>query len=148
MEIVHTNLSGPTKTREFYGERYFMILVDDFTRMMWVAFLKDKFKAFDKFKVFNNRVENEYGFKIKCLRSNRGGEFNLNEFNILCEVNVIKKQLSGVKTLEMNAIAKRRNISIIEVVRAPMMFENNFSNTFWRDAIKTIVYIMNKIKIR
>ena len=43
----------------FYGERYFMILVDDFTRIMWVAFLKEKFEAFEKFKIFKNRVENE-----------------------------------------------------------------------------------------
>ena len=39
---LHTNLSGPTKTKGFYGERYFMILVEDFSGMMWVAFLKEK----------------------------------------------------------------------------------------------------------
>ena len=42
LEIVQTNLSGPIKIRGFYGERYFMILVDDFTKVMWVAFLKEK----------------------------------------------------------------------------------------------------------
>ena len=50
-----------------------MILVDDFSRMMWVSFLKEKSKAFDKFKIFKNRVENEYDMKIECLRSYRGG---------------------------------------------------------------------------
>lgn len=35
LEIVHIDLSGPTKTTRFYGERYFMIIVDDFTMMMW-----------------------------------------------------------------------------------------------------------------
>ena len=73
MEIVHIDLSGPTKTRGFYDERYFMILVDDFSRMMWVTFLKEKSKAFEKFKIFKNRVENESSTKIKCLRSIRGG---------------------------------------------------------------------------
>ena len=34
LEIVHTDLSGPTKTKEFYGKRYFMIIVYDFSRMM------------------------------------------------------------------------------------------------------------------
>ena len=73
LEIVHTNLSGPTRTRGFYGERYFMILVDDFTKMMWIAFLKEKYEAFDKFKIIMNKVENESRMKIKCLRSDRGG---------------------------------------------------------------------------
>ena len=58
LEIVHTDMSGPSRTRGFYGEMYFMIFVDDFTRMMWVAFLKDKFEAFEKFRIFKKRVEN------------------------------------------------------------------------------------------
>ena len=41
--------------------------------MMWVAFVKEKSKAFEKFKIFKNRVDNEFGVKIKCLRSNKGG---------------------------------------------------------------------------
>ena len=59
LEIVYIDLSGPMKTKGFYGERYFMILVDDISRMIWFAFLKEKYKAFDKFKIFKNRVENE-----------------------------------------------------------------------------------------
>ena len=73
MEIVHIDLNSPTKTKGFYGEIYFMILVDNFSRMVWVAFLKEKYEAFDKFKIFKNRVENEFGMKIKCLGSDRGG---------------------------------------------------------------------------
>ena len=52
-----------------------MILFDYFTRMMWVAFNKEKYEAFEKFKIFKNRFENEYGVKVKNLRSDREGEF-------------------------------------------------------------------------
>ena len=45
-----------------------MIFVDDFTRIMSLSFLKEKSKAFEKFKIFNNKVENEFGLKIKSLR--------------------------------------------------------------------------------
>ena len=75
LEIIYIDLSARTKTKGFYGERYFMILVDDFSRMMWVPFLKEKSKAFDKFKIFENRVENESSMKIKCLRPFIGGTF-------------------------------------------------------------------------
>ena len=134
LEIVHTNLSGPTKTRGFYGERYFMIFVDDFTRMMWVVFLKENFEAFEKFKLFKNRVENESGVKINWLRSNGGREFTSNEFTILCQVNDIKRQLSAPKTLEQNGIVERRKKCVIEASRATM-FENDVSKTFWREAV-------------
>ena len=56
LEISHSDLNSPTKTKGFYGERYFMILVDDFSRMMWVVFLKEKYDAFDKFKILKNIV--------------------------------------------------------------------------------------------
>ena len=98
LELVHTDLSGPTRTRDFYGERYFMTFVDDFTRMMWVNFLKEKLAASVKFKIFKNKVENESRIKIKGLRSDRGGEFTSREFNIYCEEHGIKRQLSSPHT--------------------------------------------------
>ena len=52
-----------------------MLLIDDYTRMTWVTFLKEKIEAFEKFKDFKALVENETNLKIKCLRSDRGGEF-------------------------------------------------------------------------
>ena len=68
-----------------------MILVDDFYGMMCLGFLKEKSKAFEKFKIFKNKVENESRFKIESLRSNRGGEFTSREFNIYYEENGIKR---------------------------------------------------------
>ena len=85
MEIIHIDLSGPARTRESYGERYFMIFVDNFIRMMQETFLKEKFQAFQKFKIFKNRVENESSVKINFLRLDRGGEFISREFNMFCE---------------------------------------------------------------
>ena len=35
------------------------------------------------FKWYLDRVEKEIGKSMKCLKSNRGGEFILDEFNIL-----------------------------------------------------------------
>lgn len=43
-------------------------------------------------------VENEMNLKIKCLRSNRGGEFTLNDFYIFCEDYGIKRHFSAPRT--------------------------------------------------
>ena len=82
--------------------------------MMLVVFLKEKYKAFEKFKIFKNRVENEPGVKIKCLRSDRGREFTSREFKIFCEENGIKRKPSAHRTLEKNGIANIRNKYIVE----------------------------------
>ena len=73
------------------GERYFILLIDYFTRMIWVTFLKENLKYFDKFKRFKELVENEIGLKIKCLQSNNGGEFMEDEFNKFCEEHRIQR---------------------------------------------------------
>ena len=50
LEIIHTDLCGTTKTKSIQGDHYFMLLIDDYTRMAWVAFLKEKSESFEKFK--------------------------------------------------------------------------------------------------
>jgi hypothetical protein len=52
-----------------------MLLVDDYTSMTTLFFLRKKSEAFDNFKVYKEMVENEMESKIKCLRSNNGSEF-------------------------------------------------------------------------
>jgi len=52
-----------------------MLFIDDFTRMAWVCFLKEKLEALNKFKAFKTLVENEKETKIKCPRLDNGGEF-------------------------------------------------------------------------
>jgi hypothetical protein len=48
---VHIDLVGPTTTKGLKGERYFMLLVDDYTRMPAIFFLKNKSEAFENFKM-------------------------------------------------------------------------------------------------
>ena len=67
-----------------------MLLIDDYTRMNWVKFLKEKSEAFEKFKIFKAMVENVTNQKIKCLRLDNGGDFTSNDFDEFCEKHGIK----------------------------------------------------------
>jgi len=52
-----------------------MLMIDDYTRMIVVSFLKKKSEAFECFKIYKELVENETNLKTKCLRLDNGGEF-------------------------------------------------------------------------
>ena len=67
---------------------------------MWVSFLKEKLEAFEKLRIFSNKVENESRVKIKSLRSDRGGEFTPKEFNIYYKEHGIRRQLSSLHSSE------------------------------------------------
>ena len=91
-----------------------MFFIDDYTRMTWVTFLKKKSEAFEKFKIFKEMVENETHVKIKCLRSDNGGEFNSNEFNEFCKTHGIKRQFSVANTPQQNDVVERKNRTVQE----------------------------------
>ena len=57
-----------------------MLFVDDYSRMMTIMFLKKKSNAFQMFKWYLARVKKETRKILKCLRSDRGGEFTSRDF--------------------------------------------------------------------
>ena len=46
LEIVHIDLCGPMREKGLEGYLYFMLHIDDYTRMTWVFFLKKKIRSF------------------------------------------------------------------------------------------------------
>jgi hypothetical protein len=147
LELVHTDLCGPTRTKSLQGESYFMLFIDDFTRMGWVCFLKEKSEALNKFKSFKTLVENEKETKIKCLRSDNGGEFTSKEFDLFCETHGIKRQFSAARTPQQNGIAERRNRTVQEAART-MLNEAKLSDGYWREVVSTTIYILNRGQLR
>ena len=57
MEFVHTDLCGPTRTKGLDVELYFMLMIDYYTRMIVVSFLKKTSEAFKCFKKYKELVE-------------------------------------------------------------------------------------------
>jgi hypothetical protein len=75
LELVHTDVCGPMSTTARGGFQYFITFTDDFSRYGYVYLMKHKSKTFEKFKEFQNEVENQCGKKIKALRYDCGGEY-------------------------------------------------------------------------
>jgi len=98
LEFIHTNLCGPTRKKSPCGEEYYILFIDDLSRMYWICLRKHKDEAFEKFKVFIALVENELDLKIKCLRFDPRGEFISDEFFEFCEQHGIKRQISIART--------------------------------------------------
>ena len=54
LEGIHTNVWGPTKTRSLARRSYYVTFIDDYSRKVWVDFMKAKSEVFDHFKRFKN----------------------------------------------------------------------------------------------
>ncbi|GJT32633.1 retrovirus-related pol polyprotein from transposon TNT 1-94 [Tanacetum coccineum] len=80
LEIVHSDVCGPMSTKSWSGNKYFVLFIDDYTRMCWVYFLSSKASVFSIFKSFKKLVEVQSGNTLRILRTDNGGEYTSNEF--------------------------------------------------------------------
>ncbi|GJT80867.1 retrovirus-related pol polyprotein from transposon TNT 1-94 [Tanacetum coccineum] len=98
LELLHMDLFGPSAVRSYGGNRYTLVIVDDYSR----------------------------------------------EF---CNANGITHNFSASRTPQSNGIVERKNRTLQEMSRT-MLNEQSLPQKFWRNAVDTSTYILNKILIR
>ena len=64
LELVHGDLCGPVSLATHGGRRYFLLLVDNATRYMWVVLLDFKAIVVDAIKCHQAATEKECGHKL------------------------------------------------------------------------------------
>src|ERR1700722_1953339 len=105
-----------------------MLIIDDYSRLTWVAFLKEKAEAFEKFKIFKALTETQTGKRLKVVRSDRGGEFMSRDFKEFYDDHGIKREYTIPRTLQQNVV-ERQNKTVQEMARS-MMNEKNIGKTY------------------
>ncbi|KAM1503465.1 hypothetical protein ACFX15_027859 [Malus domestica] len=143
LELIHTDICGPMQIASNAGNKYFILFTDDCTRMTWVYFLRYKSEALEYFKRFKAMTELQCGYKIKYLRSDRGGEFLSSEFSNYCNVSGIQRQLTMSYTPQQNGVSERKNRTVVEMAKS-MLHEKGMSYQFWAEAVHTAVYLLNR----
>jgi transposase InsO family protein len=143
-ELLHMDLFGPTTYTSIGGNKYRFMIVDDFTRYTWVAFLGDKSDVFDIYKKFIKRVQNEFETTIKKVRSDNGSEFKNTRVDELCDEYSIRHQFSAKYTPQSNRLVERKNRTLINMTRS-MLSEYNVSHSFWAEAINMACFYSNRL---
>ena len=154
LELIHTDICGPFPTPSWNGQQYFITFIDDYSRYGYLYLIHEKSQALDVFKTFKAEVENQLGKTIKQVRSDRGGEYYgrydgsgeqrpgpfakfLSEYGIIPQYT-----MPGSPT--MNGVAERRNRTLKDMVRS-MISHTTLPDSLWGEALKTAVYILNRV---
>jgi transposase InsO family protein len=77
---VHGDLCGLVTPATPGGRRYFLLLVDDLSRYMWVVVLGSKAEAVNTIRCAQATADAECGRKLHVLHTDNGGEFTVAEF--------------------------------------------------------------------
>jgi transposase InsO family protein len=118
LELVHGDLCGPISPVMSRGNKYFLLLVDDLSRYMWVVVIPSKDRAAAAIKEIKAQAEGESGLKLKALRIDRGGEFITTEFTIYCAAEGVNHQHTVPYNPQQNGVIKHRNGTVVATARS------------------------------
>src|SRR4030043_238255 len=147
LEWLHIDLFGPVSTASINKKKYGLVIVDDYSRWIWVKLLRTKEEAYEVFRNFCTQVQSEKELKILKVRSDHGGEFENEPFEKFCEEHGFVHEFSSPRTPQQNGVVERKNRSLQEMART-MIHETKMASYFWAEAVNTACYVQNRIYIR
>ena len=139
---VHSDLWGPAPVETISRKKYYISFTDDHSRYTNVYFLLTKDKAFNFYQAYEAWLSTQHNTRIKCLRSDRGGEYLSTEFSDHLKKAGTVRRLTVHDTPEHNGVAEHLNRTILEKVRA-MLHESGLPKFLWAEATAHAVYLKN-----
>ncbi|KAJ0872693.1 putative RNA-directed DNA polymerase [Helianthus annuus] len=142
-ELVHLDVWGPYRVASREGHKYFLTIVDDYSRAVWVCLMKDKTEVFVNIRHFVNILKTQFKQTVKCFRSDNGSEFVNNQMSQFCSQLGIVHQTSCAYTPQQNGIVERKHRHLLNVTRA-LLFQSNLPVRFWHECVLTAAYLINR----
>ena len=144
-DMIHTDLWGPYRRASLCNSYYFLTIVDDFSRGVWVYLLRDKTQVRETLMNFMALISRQFDKNVKVVRSDNGTEFT-------CLTSEFKRQgiihqTSCVGTPQQNGRVERKHRHILNVARA-LLFQSSLSSKFWGESVLTAAHLINRTPSR
>jgi hypothetical protein len=95
-------------------------------------------------KGFLRQAQNEFGLRIRKIRSDNKTEFKNSQIEGFLEEEGIKHEFSSPYTSQQNGVVERKNKTLLDMVRT-MLDEYKTLDRFWVEAINTACYSINRL---
>ncbi|GJT19305.1 retrovirus-related pol polyprotein from transposon TNT 1-94 [Tanacetum coccineum] len=142
--LIHTDLCDFKATPSRGGKNYYITFIDDCSKFCYVYLINTKDEALNMFKTYKAEVENQLDKKIKILRSDRGGEYESNDFSEFCSTFGIVHQTTAPYTPQQNGVAERKNRTLKNMINS-MLITSGAPHSLWGEACLAANTILNKI---
>ncbi|CAI7818451.1 unnamed protein product, partial [Closterium sp. NIES-54] len=127
LQTLHMDVWGPARVRGQGHERYFLLVVDDYSRYTTVFPLRSKGDVtevlIDWIRATRLQLRRSFGsdFPVLRLHSDRGGEFSSGLLRAYCCARGIRQTFMLPDSPQQNGIAERRIGMVMDVARTSMM---------------------------
>jgi Reverse transcriptase (RNA-dependent DNA polymerase)/gag-polypeptide of LTR copia-type/GAG-pre-integrase domain len=140
LEVVHTDLWGPSPVASVQGHRYYIHFIDEFSRFSWLYPCVCKSDVKTIFAQFKVKVENLLSCSIKTLQCDGGAEFK----PLMTQYPEISFQLSCPYTQEQNGMAERKHRHVVELGLANLIHAD-IPLKFWDTIFQSVTFVINRL---
>ena len=145
--LIHTDVWGPSLKPSMHGYRWYVIFVDDYTRMTWLYLLKHKDEVFNIFQSFYTMICTQYSTKPRVLRSDNGSDYVNAWFREFFHHHGMIRETSCPQTPQQNGVVEWKNRHILETARA-LLIGANMPKQYWANAVMTTIYVICRMPSR
>ncbi|CAI7923447.1 unnamed protein product, partial [Closterium sp. NIES-53] len=148
LQTLHMDVWGPARVRGQGHERYFLLVVDDYSRYTTVFPLRSKGDVtevlIDWIRAACLQLRRSFGsdFPVLRLHSDRGGEFSSGLLRAYCRARGIRQTFTLPDSPQQNGIAERRIGMVMDVARTSMMHAAA-PHFLWPFAVRYAVHQIN-----
>ena len=143
-ELIHIDLWGPYRVQTYNGYKYFMTIVDDYSRSTWTHLLSCKSNALSLIKAFVEMVQTQYHASVQTIRSDNAFELgSSHEATIFFLSKGIVHQSSCVGTPQQNGVVERKHKHLLKTARA-LLFQSGLPLKYWEECVLAATYLINR----
>lgn len=142
LELLHMDIVGELPVEGAEGERYFLSVLDDYSRACEVRALSSKTQVPQAVKDIIQLWENQTRHTVQVVRTDRGSEFVNHDLHDFFAEKGIRHEMSAPYTPQQNGRAERLNRSVKEKIRL-LLFQAQAPASMWVDALPTAVRLLN-----
>ncbi|XP_060542666.1 uncharacterized protein LOC117676053 [Pantherophis guttatus] len=124
--------------------RYFLTIVDDHSRFGFVFPLMSKSETLTKFKEFCNLVQNQHKVRVKKILTDRGTEFNSNQFSSWLRSKGIVHLRTVPYSKFQNGIAEQRS-DVLQTMMRCALEDSGLDFAYWVEAVRYANYTLNRV---
>jgi hypothetical protein len=143
LQRISSDVCGPMQTQAQDGSRFFLTIVDHFSRLLCVIPIRQKSEAADEILRWILWAERQTGEKVKQLLTDNGGEY----VNTFLRNSLSSQGIQHITTAphnsEQNGMAERSNRTVMDGART-VLDESGLPRRYWNYAVTFIAYSRNR----
>ncbi|GJU78372.1 retrovirus-related pol polyprotein from transposon TNT 1-94 [Tanacetum coccineum] len=136
LNTLHMDLCGPMQVQTINGNKYILVIVDDYSRFTWVKFLRSKDETTEFVIKFLKQIQVDLNKIVRYIRTDNGTEFVNQVLTQYYKSVSIFHQKSVPRTPQQNGIVERRNRTLVEAARTMLIFSKALM-FLWAEVVAT-----------